>query len=799
MQVLRGARLQLKAKGSDGQSPLSAVEIGSLGDVARSEMLCRNDAYIGVGAMPYEICVKNRLSHSTMISLLSELGDRLMKSLEAGREGIPQIARIERRTAQRQIDFYFRPQGPALAALADLWKAEEPLFFNGVELLDEEATLLEYNIVGPIVHLGGCAAFDLECELPSGRQLRESVTGDTTVAQLKGRITSEAGIPYLCMKLLAGDLELRDPVCLRHYDLAGLGLRVVTTRREGLPNLRPGSALRPAFARLARLPYIDFHFEDGPRTGALPAPTVAELVLPWRGQDADFPDFREVVAALFVLLHKYSHQEHLALGLLKVQAGLARSTRTVRVTEVSSCSFEDLKVAAGEADAFATEAEFTQVMVGDGDAQDSAGMGTAPAGFELMVCRCSGQDGKVMKWLWRRSCFSETFVRRAQDHLDRLLQLGRGSESRVREWEWTSQEEDRQVLGSFNLTTTTSSCETSVLDLVAHVAVDMPAHSAVVQDGDMLSPLSYAQLWSLAGRVAVALPDADVGAVAILLPRGVSMASPQASAAPVLGLFEFLFEVLALLGVWRWEPRATCASSRPAAALRGTPHEAPGAVACHWTSALPDHAWQLGQSEDLNLNSEISAPRSRCSRMRRQIGDELVLSSGENKCQVRLAITNRDLQLTWLPSPAILYMEDIQDTASLGEGVEGGRPTYAPDDVAYILFTSGSTGVPKGVLLTHQNVLAYTRWHVPYYQLTHEDRVPHAAGLSFDASLAEIWPTLSIGGCVLPVPDDNLRLLPEALCKWYAEAGATVAFLTTQLAEAVLAEPHYPSMRLRTL
>ena len=114
----------------------------------------------------------------------------------------------------------------------------------------------------------------------------------------------------------------------------------------------------------------------GLRTGALPAPTVAELVLPWRGQerargligafpnhgtcvnlgeDADFPDFREVVAALFVLLHKYSHQEDLALGLLKVQAkaaweqqgnycqtlhlprcakaGLARSTRTVRVTE----------------------------------------------------------------------------------------------------------------------------------------------------------------------------------------------------------------------------------------------------------------------------------------------------------------------------------------------------------------------------------------------------------------------------------------------------------------------------------
>ena len=44
-----------------------------------------------------------------------------------------------------------------------------------------------------------------------------------------------------------------------------------------------------------------------------------------RGEDGDFPDFREVVAALFVLLHKYSHQEDLALGLLNVQATAWRS------------------------------------------------------------------------------------------------------------------------------------------------------------------------------------------------------------------------------------------------------------------------------------------------------------------------------------------------------------------------------------------------------------------------------------------------------------------------------------------
>ena len=43
----------------------------------------------------------------------------------------------------------------------------------------------------------------------------------------------------------------------------------------------------------------------------------------------------------------------------------------------------------------------------------------------------------------------------------------------------------------------------------------------------------------------------------------------------------------------------------------------------------------------------------------------------------------------------------------------------------------------QGVVLTHGNVLAYVRWHVQYYGLTKEDRVPYMAGISFDASLAE--------------------------------------------------------------
>lgn len=114
------------------------------------------------------------------------------------------------------------------------------LFFNGVELLDEEATLLEYDVVpddcpgGPVVHLGGSpfGSFDLQCLLPNGRLLKEQVTLETTVAQLKGRICSETGMPFLCMKLHVGAVELRDAPPLGRYGLSGhKAVQVSSTRK----------------------------------------------------------------------------------------------------------------------------------------------------------------------------------------------------------------------------------------------------------------------------------------------------------------------------------------------------------------------------------------------------------------------------------------------------------------------------------------------------------------------------------------------------------------------------------------
>eukprot|EP00443_Scrippsiella_acuminata_P040234 CAMPEP_0115234110 /NCGR_PEP_ID=MMETSP0270-20121206/34622_1 /TAXON_ID=71861 /ORGANISM="Scrippsiella trochoidea, Strain CCMP3099" /LENGTH=167 /DNA_ID=CAMNT_0002648843 /DNA_START=113 /DNA_END=616 /DNA_ORIENTATION=- len=94
----------------------------------------------------------------------------------------------------------------------------QPLFFKGVELADDDASLLEYDIVpddcpgGPVIALGSgpSDSFCVAIELPGGRVHEEMVTGETTVAQLKGRITSQVGIPYLAIKLFVGDAQLKD-------------------------------------------------------------------------------------------------------------------------------------------------------------------------------------------------------------------------------------------------------------------------------------------------------------------------------------------------------------------------------------------------------------------------------------------------------------------------------------------------------------------------------------------------------------------------------------------------------------
>ncbi len=90
----------------------------------------------------------------------------------------------------------------------------------------------------------------------------------------------------------------------------------------------------------------------------------------------------------------------------------------------------------------------------------------------------------------------------------------------------------------------------------------------------------------------------------------------------------------------------------------------------------------------------------------------------------------------------------------LGAAAIASQPTappgavVAPDDLALILYTSGSTGNPKGVMLTHGNVFAFAEWAAEEFGLRPDDRLSQLAPLHFDLSTLDLFAAARAGASV---------------------------------------------------
>jgi amino acid adenylation domain-containing protein/thioester reductase-like protein len=113
-------------------------------------------------------------------------------------------------------------------------------------------------------------------------------------------------------------------------------------------------------------------------------------------------------------------------------------------------------------------------------------------------------------------------------------------------------------------------------------------------------------------------------------------------------------------------------------------------------------------------------------------------------------------------------------------------PLFSSADVAYILYTSGTTGVPKGVIIKHNSVINLIHEQIRKLSIDSKSNVLQFASIGFDASIWEVFSTLMVGG-KLCIPSEKTVLLGESLIETINAFNITLATLPPSVLQTITA------------
>ncbi len=175
---------------------------------------------------------------------------------------------------------------------------------------------------------------------------------------------------------------------------------------------------------------------------------------------------------------------------------------------------------------------------------------------------------------------------------------------------------------------------------------------------------------------------------------------------------------------------------------------------------------------------DVSAPPARLDYVVKHCGiHHLVTAPNKRRGLVQLLASSNSPIECLIGAPAIegirarhVSWKDISLTSS--SHIESG---CLDQDLAYIMYTSGSTGEPKGIMHSHASGLSYAKWAHDVYSLRAEDRLTNHAPLHFDLSTFDFFAGALAGATTVIVGDEYLKL-PASYSQLLADEKITTFF-----------------------
>ncbi|MCC6486867.1 MAG: AMP-binding protein, partial [Candidatus Hydrogenedentes bacterium] len=169
------------------------------------------------------------------------------------------------------------------------------------------------------------------------------------------------------------------------------------------------------------------------------------------------------------------------------------------------------------------------------------------------------------------------------------------------------------------------------------------------------------------------------------------------------------------------------------------------------------------------------APPSRSAQVCKDASVRVLITKAANLARTGAAFNGVPLQgiigvegFKGFSGSVVSWLEVEAESEACGES-----PVPGDYDLAYVLYTSGSTGVPKGISHTHESCIAFVEWAVQEFEVSGLDRLANHAPFHFDLSTFDVFAAAAAAATLVIVPETDSRF-PAQVARLIEAAGITV-------------------------